>query len=129
METRAAPSHKPTAEMSGHNTPDKALTQMTKLQNATARRTPAKPAWGVVAWATARVAAGPVEYQNSAETVVSAVLMAMPLSRPAGSRGDCAGFGAGNSFFAQQHDLLPAQHWHDLAAGAVGGGMTPPGNT
>jgi hypothetical protein len=35
--------------MLGHNMPVKALTQMTKLQKATASRTPAKPAGGAEA--------------------------------------------------------------------------------
>ena len=35
----------------------------------------------------------------------------------------------GNSLFAQQHDWLPVQHLHALAAAAVGGVTTPPGST
>ncbi len=76
------------AEMSGHNTSVETLTQMTKLQYATARLTPAKPAWAAVLPDPARES-GKLSAccQMSAETRVSAVFMAMPLSNPPGWRG------------------------------------------
>jgi len=127
---RAATSRNITAEMSWHNTPVKAHTQITKLQNATARLTPAKPAQGAVARVTAsEVGSAPVCCQTSVATRVSAVFMAMPLSKPPGST-DCGkGLGAGVSLFAQQHDGFPAQHSHALATTGQGGGIAPPGST
>ena len=119
------------AEMSEHNTSVETLTQMTKLQYATARLTPAKPTRAAAEEGAARAPVNPsARCQTSAETRVSAVFMAMPLCNPPPWRGWGKGLWAGNSFFAQQHEWLPAQHSQALAVAATtGDGIAPPGNT
>ena len=116
--------------MLGHNTPVKALTQMTKLQKATASRTPAKPAGGAECGAAARVATGPRSCQACAATLVVAVCMAIPLKRDLLENGSGSGLGAGCPLLAQQQDLPHASHLHaSTPAAAQGAVTTTPGST
>lgn len=64
-------SRRKAAEMSGHNAPGKARSQMTKLQNATDKRTPAKPTNGSVSEGISTLENEEILRSETTETSVS----------------------------------------------------------
>lgn len=118
------------AEMAGHSTPVKALTQMTMAQNATDKRTPAKPA------------GGPQRSDGGSRTPDDASGSGCSKSPPptGGIMGafavpwvsGTAGVGACSSdeLSAEQwQDFPSAQHAQDCECGAHEAGTTAPGST
>lgn len=85
------PSRRKAAEVSGHNTPGMARSQMTKLQNATDKRMPVKPLTVPARRATALEKEVLIPHTNPTETLVSVDFIAGIFITPSGTGGVGAG--------------------------------------